>query len=64
MDDAILIIWLFASFLWDILVFSTTTYVVFWKDRSGWWFVLAMALTYNHLLFKALSKRFNMEDED
>ena len=25
-------------------ILGTTAYVVFWLDRSGWWFLLAIAL--------------------
>lgn len=30
---------------WIVAVFGVTTYLVFWKDASGWWFLLAVLLT-------------------
>lgn len=32
------------SWAWCILVFGTCTYLVFWKDHSGWWYLLALIL--------------------
>jgi hypothetical protein len=61
--DSVLIVWLLVSALGDVLVFGTATYLIFWRDRSGWWFLLAVALTYQPTLCKALGKRYGVEDE-
>ncbi len=29
---------------WQLLMICGCAYVVFWKDRSGWWFALALLL--------------------
>jgi hypothetical protein len=29
---------------WEGLIFGGTGYVVFWLDRSGWWFLPAIVL--------------------
>lgn len=54
MSPAVLIAWIVVSFLWDVAVFGFTAYEVFWHDHSGWWFVLALVLTYQPSLFAAL----------
>jgi hypothetical protein len=28
----------------NVAVLATCTYVVFWRDASGWWFLLALLL--------------------
>lgn len=30
--------------VWIFTVMGVTTYVVFWRDASGWWFLLAVLL--------------------
>lgn len=30
--------------LWNATVIGVCTYLVFWKDYSGWWFLLAFIL--------------------
>jgi hypothetical protein len=35
------------SYLWATLVLGICTYLVFWKDHSGWWYVLAIFLCAN-----------------
>ena len=30
--------------IWNIIILGTTTYLVFWKNASGWWFLLAYIL--------------------
>ena len=62
--DAVLIVWLILSALWDVAVIGCTGYLVFWRGHSGWWFVLAGMLTYTPTLFKALEKRFGIEKSD
>lgn len=29
---------------WALLVMLGTAYIVFWRDHSGWWWVLAVVL--------------------
>jgi len=62
--DAILIVWILSSFLWDVFVFAGIGYLVFWRGHSGWWFLFAALLTYTPNLFKALRKRFALPEED
>lgn len=33
--------------LWRIFLIGGTSYIVFWKGYSGWWFVLAIMLSIN-----------------
>lgn len=30
--------------IWNAVVLGVTAYAVFWLDRSGWWFALALVL--------------------
>ncbi len=30
--------------VWSLTILAATTYLVFWKDQSGWWYVLAIFL--------------------
>lgn len=30
--------------LWDGSILAGTTYLVFWMNESGWWYLLAMVL--------------------
>jgi hypothetical protein len=62
-SDAVLIVWLVCSSVWDILVFGFTSYEVFWKSHSGWWFVFAILITYSESLLKALRKRFGIAQQ-
>ncbi len=39
--------YLLASLIWDLAVFGTCTYLVFWRDHSGWWYLLAILLCAN-----------------
>lgn len=57
-SDALLIVWLLSATLWDVLVFWVCCHQVFRNGHSGWWFLLAILLTYQESLFKALRKRF------
>lgn len=61
MKDWLLALWVVAQFLFDASVLGFTAYVVFWKGRSGWWFLLAMILCSSESLFKVLRKRFGVE---
>jgi len=62
-SDAVLILWIIIGAAWDVLVFTTTTYLVFWKGHSGWWYILAILLTYSESLFKVLRKRFGLPSD-
>ena len=33
------------KYVWMMLCFGTCAYAVFWIGYSGWWFLLAMALS-------------------
>lgn len=41
---------------WMLLMICGCTYVVFWRDASGWWYVLAILL--------AVSFRVRVRDDD
>ena len=30
--------------VWDVGIVAGCAYLVFWKDHSGWWFLLAMSI--------------------
>jgi len=62
-SDAVLIVWLILSTVWDFMVVGATGYLVFWKDHSGAWFILAFILCASPTLFKALRKRFAIEED-
>lgn len=62
-NDLLLAVWILSALTWDILVFATTTYLVFWRGHSGWWFILAVLLAGQSTLFKALRKRFDIKEE-
>jgi len=62
-SDAVLIVWVIVSLLWDVLVSGTIAYVVFWRGRSGWWFLLLIILCYNPTLYQGLAKRFGLSGE-
>lgn len=62
--DFVLITWIIVAFLWDIIVYGTVTYLVFWKNNSGFWFFLAVILTSASTLFKALRRRYSIPDKD
>jgi 4-hydroxybenzoate polyprenyltransferase len=32
------------DFIWSITILAVCTYLVFWMDHSGWWYLLAMIL--------------------
>jgi hypothetical protein len=32
------------KFVWAAAVLGTCTYLVFWKEASGWWYLLALML--------------------
>jgi len=64
MSDAVLIIWFVFSCLWDFAIWGFWGYLVFWRGHSGWWALLAIALTYSPALYKALNKRFGIEESE
>ena len=55
--DRVLIVWIVCVLLWDIFLFGGTSYLVFYKGFSGWWFVLAVLCGESDTLMKALKKR-------
>jgi len=34
-----------AYFFFELIMFLTIAYAVFWLERSGWWFLLMIAFT-------------------
>jgi hypothetical protein len=34
------------NFIFSMVVFLMFTYLIFWKDRSAWWYVLAVFFIY------------------
>ena len=66
MNDKLLVCWLLLNTAWDLLVCGMCTYLVFWRNQSGWWFVMALILcSPSTTLFRALGKRFGVSsDED
>lgn len=45
-----------AYYLYSLAIISGTAYLVFWKDASGWWFVLAALLINNSPEFKTTNE--------
>lgn len=64
MANSVLIVWLVVGVIWDVLVFGAAAYLIFWRGRSGWWFFLALALTYQPTLFAALKKHFGLPEKE
>lgn len=62
-SDAVLIIWLIIAAIWDVAVIGITGYLVFWRGHSGWWFVVALILSSQPTLYRALRKRFDIPEE-
>lgn len=55
--DSVLIWWLILTFIWDVFLIAGTSYLVFWKGVSGWWFVLAIVIGLQPSLYKALNRK-------
>ena len=36
--------YLIAKFLWYALIFCVFTYIIFWKDASGWWYLFMLLI--------------------
>jgi hypothetical protein len=32
------------GFLWNILIFTTFTYLIFYKGQSGWWYLFMIMI--------------------
>lgn len=60
MKDSVLVAWLVTQLVWDVFIWAGCSYVVFWRGRSGWWFLLAIAATYSEVLIKVLRKRYGI----
>ena len=46
-------IFIIASYyLYKLIILGTCAYAVFWLDRSGWWFLLALLLCSGELSVK------------
>jgi hypothetical protein len=63
-NDAVLVAWIITTLAWDVLTLGTTTYLVFWKDASGWLFFLAILLCSSTTLYKVLRKRYGIAEDD
>ena len=66
MKDSLLWAWLAVDVAWTAFLFGGAGYVVFWLNRSPWWFALAITLgpiLGGAGLYKALRKRFGVEEE-
>jgi hypothetical protein len=35
---------LLCDWLWSVSILATCTYIVFWMNQSGWWYMLAIIL--------------------
>jgi hypothetical protein len=36
------------SVIFDVLIFGATGYLVFWNNQSGWWFLLAIFISWGN----------------
>jgi len=51
--------------LYDLIVISIFSYVIFWKGYSGWWFIVALSLmAFMESIWKETIKRTKQERED
>jgi len=64
MTDRVLLVWIALASLWDFAVFGVTTYLVFWRDCSGWWFALAFLLCCQLTLLKVPAKKYGVPRDD
>lgn len=62
-NNQLLAVWIIADTVQCIAIIFGTAYLVFYKDASGWWFVLSIMLCTSPTLFKALKKVFSLKDE-
>ena len=53
----------FIHLLWDVLVFGTCTYVVFWLNQSGWWYLLALLIASGLPSYKSYLDKNEEEDD-
>lgn len=63
MSDIVLVTWIICVFIWDIIVWGTFGYVVWWRHESGWWFLLAFVITSGTSLFKVLRKKYGVPED-
>ena len=63
MKDSVLITWIVCAFLFDVFLLVGTSYLVFGRGASGWWFLLAIAIGMSPTLFKVLRKRYQVEED-
>lgn len=67
-SDIAAAVYVATRFAWCVLVFGTCTYLVFWRDHSGWWFLLALLLcngsTSNNAAKIRGTWRKEMEDDE
>jgi len=58
--DFVLITWILVNFFTDAMFVSGTSYIIFWKGFSGWWFLLTIVFCVKPTLFKVLAKRYKV----
>ena len=61
--DWVLITWIICAFVWAIFLLAGTSYLVFFKGISEWWFLLAIFCAIQITLFKSLGKRYGVEND-
>ena len=60
-------IWIFILYyLYAIFVVGLFSYVVFWLDKSGWWFIIALLLLNNTPIIRTENEKekINLEEHD
>jgi 4-hydroxybenzoate polyprenyltransferase len=43
-NNSALAVCLVCDFFWSVSILAACTYVVFWRDQSGWWYLVAIIL--------------------
>ncbi len=61
--DGVLVVWILCAFMWDIFLIGGTSYLVFYKGCSGWWFVLTVLLGSQFTLFDVLKERYGINEK-
>jgi hypothetical protein len=59
-SNLILIVWLLCDLIWGLVLIGGSVYLIVWKGRSAWWFIIAAVLSTTlggDKLYKRLSER-------
>lgn len=56
--ETILIVWLICDLIWSVFVIGGTAYLVFYRGISDWWFLLAIFIVPQSLLYEELKRYF------